>query len=257
MKLTRSLASLDIESTGTDPAKDRIISLAIIIYRPDGEVIKHHWMVNPGIPIPKESTECHRITDEMVKGCTPFKDVAPLICQVLVGCDIVGFGVSRFDIPILHEELWRADIEWDLNGVNVIDAGSIFQQKEPRTLTAAMAFYCGETLKDAHDAMADAEASMKVLVGQLVKYPDLAEMSVEDLAKFSKRDNNADLAGKLLYDAEGFVVYNIGKSKGVRVVNDPGMAYWILDRDFTENTKAVLRRELKKLEPVPANDLGF
>lgn len=249
MKLTRPLVSLDIESTGTDPAKDRIITLAIIRYTPDGNEFKHSWMVNPGMPIPKESTEHHGITDEMVKGCVPFKEIAPVVLETMAGCDLTGFALTRFDIPILHEELWRAGIDWNLEGVHVIDAGSIFQQKEPRTLTAAMAFYCGQTLEDAHDAMADAEASYKVLLGQLARYSDLAEMSVEDLAKFSKRDNNADLAGKLLYDAEGFVVYNIGKSKGKRIQDDPSFAWWMLDKDFCQNTRQVLQRELKKLSP--------
>jgi DNA polymerase-3 subunit epsilon len=257
MKLTRPLASIDIESTGTDPARDRIITLAAIIYMPNGTEYKHGWMVNPGMRIPKDSTECHGITDDKVKDCPPFKGVANGVMAVLDGCDLTGFGLTRFDVPILHEELWRAGIEWDLNGVHVIDAGSIFQQKEPRTLTAAMAFYCGETLEDAHDATADAVASYKVLQGQLQKYSDLSEMSVEDLAKFSKRDNNADLAGKLLYDAEGFVVYNIGKSKGVRVKDDPSFAHWMLAKDFTQDTRAVLNRELNKHFSQSSREMAF
>jgi len=248
MNLVRPLAFFDIESTGTDVAADRVISLAVVKHFPDIEFSDPQEvsiLVDPGIPIPAESSKVHGITDEMVKRCPPFSHHAPELIALLAGCDIAGFNCINFDVPLLWEEFSRAGIEWDLTGVTIVDAGNIFKLKEPRTLSAACHFYGTPVLEDAHNALADTRATANVLTGQLRRYEDLRGMSISDLGKYSQFDNRVDLAGKIVRNEARQPVYNFGKAKGVPVVDDAGFGHWILRNQFTSNTKSVVSKILK------------
>lgn len=244
----KPLVFFDIESTGVDVAKDRIVSICFHRFAEFRDIpnARTTWasLFNPGIPIPPEATECHGITDEMVMFEPDFKDLAETVHAIVRGVDLAGYNLINFDIPLLWEELYRAGIEWDLAGVRVIDAGNIFKKKEERTLSAAVKFYCGHEHDSAHTADGDVAATVKVLGAQLARYPDLGAMDIDKLAEFSQFDKRADLAGKIVLNEAGDPVYNIGKSKGVRVVDDPGFGIWMLGKDFSEQTKQLLRKLL-------------
>lgn len=242
LKLTRPLLCFDVESSGTDPANNRIITLHATLMNPDGSGQTGSWMVKPPFHIPAAVTAIHGITDEIVKDKPPFKNVAKDIFRMFLNCDLLGFNLLNFDIPILWEEFYRCGITWDLKSINIIDAGNIFKKKEERTLAAALKFYCKQVHESAHDAAADVQATIDVLQGQLIRYDDLAAMDMAALAEFSKFDNRVDLAGKIVLNEQGEPVYNFGKSKGVRVVDDQGFGFWILGKDFSENTKQAIRR---------------
>ena len=252
--LEKPLVVFDIESTGVDPATDRIITLCAWKLHewgvtPDSLSIK----VNPGVPIPKETTEVHGISDKDVKDLGLFKDYCQQIAVFFADCDLVGFNLLNFDIPILWEEFFRNGYKWDLEGTQVIDVGNIFKKKEERTLAAAVEFYCGVKHEDSHDAEGDVKATAWVLEEQLNAYADLKKMSVKELAEFSQFDKRVDLAGKIVMNDDGVAVYNIGKSKGVPVNKDSGFGHWMLDKDFTENTKQVLRKLLDVDRESPFN----
>lgn len=244
IKLTRPILCLDVETTGVDVALDRITSLAMIKTSHDGGR-RDGWtaLLNPEREIPPEVVELTGITNEAAKQQKPFRDVAKEVMAFLTGCDLIGYNLIQFDVPILYEEFARAGLDWNLDGVSIVDCGTIFKKKEQRTLTAAVKFYTGAEHEGAHDALADVDATLKVLDGQLERYQDLSVMSVEDLAKFSKMDDRCDLAGKIVMK-DGHPVYNIGKSKGVRVTDDISFAYWMMGKDFSKNTKAVLQKIL-------------
>jgi DNA polymerase-3 subunit epsilon len=246
MKLIRPICFFDIESTGLDVARDRIISIAIKKQLPDGFCAGEQFKFNPGIPINPEASAKNGFTDESVKGFPSFKSKSKEIHLHFLGCDLCGYNLINFDVPILWEEFFRCGITWDLSEVNIIDAGNIFKKKEERTLSAAVKFYCLKEMQNAHDALADVTATAEVLDGQLERYPDLDFMSVVELAAFSKMDKRIDLAGKFVTNKKGEAVYSFGKSKGLTVVQDPGFAHWMLTKDFTENTKAVARQLLKR-----------
>lgn len=243
----KPICFLDIESTGTDPAKDRIITLTVI--KLEGDFIGGDFLetgqistiVNPGIPIPPEATEVHGITDEMVKACDLFSVHAQTIHDAIKGCHLAGYNSTNFDIPLLWEELNRAGIQLDLSGVLLLDACVIFKKMEERTLKAAMKFYCGREHEEAHDATADVRATIDVFRGQMARYENLRSCRLPELAEFCKMDNRLDLAGKIVRDEEGHPIYAIGKAKGVRVQDDPGFGRWMIKQDFSENTKQVLR----------------
>ena len=248
MTLTRPLCILDVESTGLSPTADRIIEFAVAKMLPDG--IRREWCqrFNPGMPIPTKATEIHGITDEMVRDCPPFSAMAPQIHRGLDGCDLVGYNLLNFDLQILDAEFERCGIVWDLTGVNVIDAGAIFKKQEPRTLEAAVRFYCNREHAGAHGALADALATWEVLESQRRRYPDLTVMDVTALAEFSKLDKQPriDLAGKLLRGEDGHAIYNFGKQKGTAVYLDSSLAEWMLAKDFSENTKRAVRKVLEE-----------
>lgn len=257
MKLTRSLVTFDVESTGLDVATDRIISLALSIERPGSNKPpqEHSWKFNPGRTLDPKIVELTGITDEELAECPAFDgDLATFIHGALIGVDLMGFNLINFDVPILWEEFNRAGINWDLEGINIIDVGNIYKKKEPRTLSAALNYYCNEELTDAHEAMADVRATAKVARRQLFKYQDLLSMTTEELAEFSHMDDRVDLAGKIVRNDDGVPCYNIGKSKGVPVKDDPGFGYWMLSKDFSEQTKAVLQRILNEPEPQPTKE---
>lgn len=260
IELQRPLAVLDIESTGTDVAKDRIISLAVQKFWPAdladrrNRVESREWLVNPGVPISKGATRAHGITDDAVAYLEPFCKVAADVHRVLSHCDLCGYNVMGFDIPMLWEEFARCGIEWDLARVHVVDVMAIYKRKFPRTLTAALFEYCGREHDGAHNAMADVAATAEVLSGQLDKHADLGGMNVAGLAEYSCDDSldgepvtRVDLAGLLVRDAAGVVRFTLKKVRGVAVQDDLGFARWMLKADFTENTKLELRRVMESV----------
>ena len=243
LKLTKPLCFFDLETTGTDVSKDRIIEIAIIKVNIDGSRESLEIRLNPGIPIPPESTLIHGITDEMVANEPIFKDKARNIYNFLKGCDLAGFNSDRFDIPLLVEELLRADLDFDFKNTKTIDVQNIFHKMESRTLSAALKFYCDKELTDAHTAIADANATLDVLLAQLDRYSEL-EPNVEFLNHFSTRKKTADFAGFLIYNKDDEICFGFGKHKGKKVneilKEEPGYFGWILNADFPRYTKKIL-----------------
>ena len=243
LKLTKPLCFFDLETTGTDVSKDRIIEIAIIKVNIDGSRESLEIRLNPGIPIPIESTLIHGITDEMVANEPKFKDKARNIYNFLKGCDLAGFNSDRFDIPLLVEELLRADLDFDFKNTKTIDVQNIFHKMESRTLSAALKFYCDKELTDAHTAIADANATLDVLLAQLDRYSEL-EPNVDFLNHFSTRKKTADFAGFLIYNKDDEICFGFGKHKGKKVneilKEEPGYFGWILNADFPRYTKKIL-----------------
>lgn len=254
LNLLRPAICIDIESTGLDIVKDRIVELAIIKLDPnnmfeDMRQIEVRFLFNPGIPIPQEATNIHGITDEMVKDSPKFETKVEEIVKFIAGCDVIGYNSNRFDIPILVESMLRCGTEIFDATTKFIDVGTIFKKKEERTLKAAVKMYLGKELEDAHSALADARATIEVLKAQVEKYSDLGG-DTESLAKFSEYEGakNYDYAGKLVINEAGEICYAIGKAKGTRVVDDLGFGLWMLDKDFSLDTKNKLRKLIKEAE---------
>ncbi len=252
MKLHRPLAVIDIEGTSLDVSESRIVEFACAVLKPDGSRMNWVQRFKPDIPIPAEATAVHGITDADVAGCPPFKDYAAKILKGLEGKDIGGYNLRGYDLPVLDEEARRAGLRLSIEGVNVIDAFGIFSNKEKRDLSSAVQKYCGRSHEGAHGAGPDAQATADVIEAQLSFYPDLAEMSLADLAKFSMRGDfeAADLAGKLHFDAEGKICYSFGKNKGSRVEDEPGFGLWMLRQrtpPFPGSTVEVLTAELRRI----------
>jgi len=258
LNLTRPLAVFDLETTGTDVAKDRIVEMTVIKVMPDGSKDIKERRVNPTIPIPKEASDVHGITDEMVADSPTFKSISKSLDEFLKDCDLGGFNSNRFDVPLLVEEFLRAGVEFVMTDRKMIDAQSIFHKMEPRTLTAAYKFYCDKKLEGAHGATADTKATLEVLESQIERY---AGQEVEDadgnmivpivndmdvLHEFSKRNNNADLMGRIVFNDDGVEVFNFGKHRGtpVEIVlsSEPGYYNWMMDGDFPRSTKVVLQQ---------------
>lgn len=256
LKLDRSLAIFDIESTGTNIRTDRIVEIAFIFLRPDGSESTEVFRVNPEMPIPAEATQIHGISDADVRDCPTFKALAPRLFALLQDCDLGGYNLIRFDIPMLIEEFLRASINFSLDGRRIVDAQRIFHKKEPRDLTAALAFYCGGAVHaEAHGAVADARATLQVLEGELDRYPDLPRTLGELDAYCSLRDAAwVDREGKFKLE-NGEVVINFGKKKGESLKQlartDPGFLRWMLKSDFSSDTKDIVRKALESSRPNP------
>ena len=243
LNLRNPLVFFDLETTGIDIAKDRIVEISMVKVMPNGEEIVKTRRINPGMPIPPESTAIHGITDEDVKDCPKFKEIAKSLAAQIEGCDLAGFNSNRFDIPMLAEEFLRAGVDVDLNRRKFIDVQTIFHQMEQRNLTAAYKFYCNKDLANAHSAEADTMATYEVLKAQLDRYPEL-ENDVNFLSKYSSFTNNVDFAGRMVYNEKGQEVINFGKYKGRLVEevlkSDPSYYAWIMNGDFPLNTKKML-----------------
>lgn len=242
LKLHKPLCIFDLETTGTDISKDRIVEICILKVNPDESRESKTWLINPGIPIPAKASEVHNITDEDVADKPSLKDIAPQIMQMLAGADLGGFNSNRFDVPLLAEELLRVGVDFDLSKIRLIDAQVIYHKMEPRNLSAAYKFYCDKTLENAHSAEADTHATFEIIDAQVGKYQELGN-NVDALSEFSYHSKFADLAGNIIYDSEGVEVFNFGKYKGQRVVDvfkkDIGYFGWIQNADFPLYTKKV------------------
>ncbi|OPZ25730.1 MAG: DNA polymerase III subunit epsilon [Bacteroidetes bacterium ADurb.BinA174] len=198
------------------------------------------------MPIPPPATAIHGITDDDVKDCPTFRQVAKSLADMLEGCDLAGFNSSRFDVPMLSEEFLRAGVDFDMSKRKFVDVQIIFHKKEPRTLEAAYKFYCGKELENAHSAEADTIATYEVLKSQLEHYPDL-ENDIAFLSKeYSSFNNNVDFAGRIVFDENGIEIFNFGKHKGKSVTqvlrDEPSYYSWMMDGDFPLNTKQMLTK---------------
>ena len=245
LNLKNPLVFFDLETTGTNINSDRIVEICYIKVSPDGKEVEYTKRINPGMHIPETASAVHGIYDEDVKDCPMFKDVARDIAKEFEGCDIAGFNSNRFDLPLLAEEFLRAQVDIDLSRMRAIDVQVLYHKREPRTLSAAYKFYCGKVLEDAHSALADTRATYEVLKSQLDFYDDL-ENDMEKLSKESSFTNNVDFAGRFIYDENGKEVFNFGKYKGMPVDavldRDPGYYGWMMNGEFSLNTKQVLTR---------------
>lgn len=237
------LIFFDLETTGLNVSKDRIIEMSYIKVMPNGVEESKTILINPEMHIPEESTAIHGIKDEDVKDAPRFKEVAKELARVFQGCDIAGFNSNRFDIPMLMEEFLRANVEIDLGKHRFVDVQTIFHKMEQRNLVAAYRFYCGKELENAHSASADTLATYEVLKAQLDRYPNL-ENNIAFLSNFSSQNRNVDLAGRIVYNDQNVEVFNFGKYKGVPVAEvlqkDSGYFGWLMNGDFPQNTKNVL-----------------
>jgi DNA polymerase-3 subunit epsilon len=237
MLLQRPIVFFDIESTGLDRANDRIVEISVVKMHNADTFKTITRRLNPGMPIPPATTAVHGITDEMVKDCPTFKNVAKALMEFLTGCDMGGYGCISFDVPMLYNEFLRAGIEWDFHEVNIIDCSNIFKQKEPRDLTAAMKFYCNAEHAGAHGAEADAMATAKVFMAQLQCYPELEAMPLSELALFSNFGHKIlDLSGKFTYNQDGEIVLNFGPHRGKKAEDNLDFLNWMLSKDFPPDT---------------------
>ncbi len=245
LQLKKPIIFFDLETTGINLMSDRIVEISLIKVMPNGEEIEKTRRINPGIPIPEEASKVHGIYDEDVASCPSFKQVAKDLANIFTGCDIAGFNSNRFDVPMLDQELRRAGIKFDFSKACFIDVQTIFHKREPRNLIAAYKFYCGKDLTDAHSANADTRATYEVLMAQYDRYGDLPT-DMAELSEYSGFHHCVDLMGRLIYDEQGREVINFGKYKGCVAADvlrkDPGYYSWILQGDFSENTKDAFTR---------------
>ena len=244
LNLKRPIVFLDLETTGVDPAKDRIVEISLVKVFPDGKQEVKTRRINPEMPIPAVSTVVHGITDEDVKDCPCFREIAKSLAAYIEGCDLAGFNSNKFDIPVLAEEFLRAGVDVDLKKRRFIDVQNIFHKMEQRTLVAAYKFYCGKELADAHSAEADTLATVEVLKAQLDRYPDDLRNDVDFLAEFSSRNQCVDYAGRIVYDDKGVEIFSFGKHKGRSVAEvfreEPSYYAWMMNGDFPNYTKKVI-----------------
>ena len=243
LKLHKPLCIFDLETTGINISKDKIIEICILKVFPDASRESKTWYVNPEMPIPAESTAVHGITDEDVKDSPTFKELAPKIIDMIKDSDLGGFNSNRFDIPLLAEELLRAGYDFDLSKHKPVDAQTIFHKMEPRNLAAAFKFYCEKELVNAHTAEADVTATYEILESQLTRYTDI-KPDINSLHEFCNTTKNVDLAGRIVYDDKKREVFNFGKYKGRLVTDvfktDPSYYDWMLKGDFSRDTKQVV-----------------
>lgn len=245
LTLTRPIIFFDLETTGLDVAKDRIVEMSFIKVSPDGEKEIKTRRINPQMPIPTASTAIHGIKDEDVAEEPAFNQVARSLYNWIEGCDLGGYNSNKFDVPLLVEEFLRAGVEVDLSQIKLVDVQNIFHKKEQRTLSAAYKFYCGKEIENAHSAQADIEATYEVLLAQLERYEDL-EPDVEFLSTFSRANRNVDFAGRIICDENGVEIFNFGKHKGRAVTEifrvEPSYYDWMMKGDFALDTKNVISR---------------
>jgi DNA polymerase III subunit epsilon len=254
LKLTKPLASIDLETTGVNLGTDRIVEIAILKILPDGSRSVKRKLVNPEMPIPKTASDVHGITNEMVKDAPTFKQVAHELKQMLDGCDIAGYNSNRFDIPLLMEEFLRVQVDFDMKGRKMVDVQKIFHQMEQRTLSAAYKFYCNKNLDGAHSAEADATATYEILEAQTARYPALGN-TVDSILKVIGEEVIVDFARRFVME-NGVEIFNFGKFKGRPVAEvlkaEPQYYDWMMRGDFPQHTKQKLtemytRTMLKKV----------
>ena len=240
LSLERPIVFFDLETTGINPSRDRIVEISLLKIHPDGSEEALHSLINPEMRIPPEVSAIHHITDTDVSDAPTFGAFGFKVASFLEGCDLGGYNCNRFDIPILVEEFLRCEIPVDLSDRRVVDVQAIFHKKEQRTLSAAYKFYCGKELTEAHTAEADARASYEVLLGQLEMYDDVP-VDVPALERYTMQRRAVDYAGRMVYDAQGREIINFGKYRGRDAEEvlkmDPGYFGWIMQGDFTRDTK--------------------
>lgn len=247
--LERPVIVFDLESTGVNPYVDRVIEIGAVKQYPDGHIETYLQRINPECKMSDNVITIHGITNEALKGEPIFADVAEEVYNFFKDCDLGGFGLLKFDVPILREEFRRANIYWHLEDVHIVDALRIYHAREPRNLTSALKFYCEENLENAHSAFADAEATFKVIAGQLKHYQDLPH-NISELGDLCnpKNPDKVDPDGKLRWE-ENEVVINFGPKTGITlrqmVKNDPNFLRWILNKGFSDKVKSIVSEALK------------
>lgn len=256
LNLKKPLALFDLETTGLSVSNDRLIEISILKVTPEGKEEQRTWRVNPAMPIPAESIKFHGITDEDVANAPLFKEIGHEISQFLQGCDLAGYNVLKFDLPMLVEEFLRHDIPFDISGRSLIDVQNIFMKMEPRTLKGAYRFFCDKELSDAHSAEADTRATYEVLKAQLSRYENadyedidgnISQPVVNDmkaLHTFSSHHRNADLNGQIIFNDNEQETFNFGKHKGKTVeevfTKEPAYYNWMMKGDFPLFTKRLI-----------------
>lgn len=247
IKLDRPLVFFDLEATGISTENDRIVDVALIKRLPDGSETSFTSLVNPGVPIPREASAVHHITDDMVAQAPSLRDIAPKLLDFIADCDLGGFNAARFDLPMLQAELKRAGFELPMNGRRVVDAQVIYHKMERRTLAAAYQFYCGKPLPDAHRAEPDARASLEVFFAELERYPDLPK-DMNGLADYcsSKDPGKVDSEGKFVW-RNGEAAFNFGKHRTLTLkevmTKDPGYVRWLMGAERTTPELAKICQE--------------
>lgn len=252
LNLKRPIIFFDLETTGTNVLKDRIVEISYIKVMPDGNEKAQRYLVNPEIVIPEEATKVHHISNEDVAGQPTFRELVDTIEGDFSGCDLAGYNSNRFDIPMLIEEFARAGRNFSLLDRNIIDVQNIFYKKEPRTLIAAYKFYCDCDLEGAHSAANDTRATYEVFKAQIERYDDL-ENDMEFLAKYTRMGNSIDLSGRIVEGKNGEMEFNFGKHKGKRVVDvfksEPSFYRWMMDGDFPRDTKNIITQVYYTIYP--------
>ena len=252
LDLQRPLIVFDLETTGLNVFKDRIVEISYIKLFPDGSNLIEKKRGNPGIPISEESIKVHHITDEDVADSPFFKEIADELLEIFEDSDLSGYNCMKFDIPMLMEEFCRVGKSFSIADRKIVDVQNIFHKKEPRTLSAAYQFYCGKKHPGEHDSLEDTKVTLEVLEAQLDKYNDL-ENNVGSLAELSSFGKNLDLAGRIIKNDKGEPTINFGKNKGKTVKEvfqkEPSFYHWIMQGEFAKDTKdliTVLHHNFKK-----------
>lgn len=262
--LERDLCFFDIESTGLNVVRDRIVQIAIIKYpKNGGDPVELEMMINPGIPISEEAMNVHGITPKMLSNKPSFHQVADQLLKFIGNSDLAGYNSNRFDVPMLMEEFSRVGIELDMTRRRTIDVQRIFYKMEPRTLSAALKYYTGKRIENAHDALADVRATIDVLKGQLEKYQDVdledndgniiekpVQNDMKALHEFTTDDKMIDATMRLKYNHEGVVVFNFGKYQGqdaAKVLTEDKQYYnWMLNKEFSSQVKQLIKKLVKE-----------
>lgn len=240
LSLVRPICFIDLETTGTDVEASRIVEICVRKVNTDGTKEVKTMLINPGVPIPKEATDVHGISDDMVKNSPTFAAISKALLTYIQGCDIAGYHSNGFDVPMLVSNFERVGLKWDWKLINLIDVAHIFRRMEERTLSAAVEFYLGREHKEAHSAEADILETEQILLAQFQRYPDLPK-GMKELALFSNYDNEIlDLAGKFVKNKDGIVVFNFGVHKGKEAKKEMSYLQWMAGpkSDFTKDTKA-------------------
>ena len=252
LTLKRPLVFFDLETTGLSITNDRIIEICLLKVNIDNSTEIKSWLTNPQIPISEESFSVHGISNEKVEDKPLFKEIAKEIINFIKDCDLSGYNLIKFDIPLLAEELLRSNTEFDFKDCQVIDVQNIFHRLEKRTLEAAYKFYCNKILENAHSAKSDTIATYEILLEQIKKYDELSN-NVNELSKFSNNNINfVDLAGFVRYNKKGIEVFSFGKYKNISLEDiwkkNPGYFSWIKNADFPIFTKKIIDNFLKKMK---------
>ena len=255
LRLDRPLVVFDIEATGLNKRTDRIVALALVRYEPIGTAQQIHYLLNPQVPIPEDATQIHGISDDDVREAPSFADMAETIERHFADADLAGYNILGYDIQMLTEEFARANRPFSIEGRRILDAQRIFFRNEPRDLSAALRYYCGEDHENSHDALGDVLATIRVLDGQFRRYSELP-VDMDGLNEYcDPRDPSwADRTGRLKW-SKGEIVFNFGKFQGQSlrdtVANDPNFITWLLRSDFPEDTKQIVRDAVSGTFPAP------
>jgi DNA polymerase-3 subunit epsilon len=261
--LKNDLVFLDLEATGANFLRDRIMQLAMIKYSPDGSVTEWNEYINPGIPISDEAYAIHKIDASMIARKPTFIQIADKIIAFIGHADLAAYNSYKLDIPLLMEEFARAGISWDIDSRKIIDVQRIFHKMEPRTLRAALKFYCNKEMESAHDAMADTKAIVEIFLGQIqryehqnlideegLEYPAPIQRDIQALHQFSNDQNMVDVTHRLKYNAEGVMIFNFGKYNGQPVIEvfkrDRNFYHWIQNKEFSVQVKSILKKVFKE-----------